>query len=463
MGEKLTAVKSERLVSLDVFRGITIAGMILVNHPGSWSNKYAPLGHAAWHGWTPTDLVFPFFLFIVGVAMTFSFDRRLAQGQSRLRLFEQVVRRTLILYFIGLIMYGFPDWRLIGPYVLFIIGLGFLFADEPPLGWPQAGKPRARKVAGWILLVGAVLYFILDFRYFNESNLRVVGVLQRIALCYFFASLVVMYSGVRGRVLWAAAFIIGYWVIMKLVQPPAEYIEMIRAAERALAENPDAWKTDPAVALYRHSINVLHNRPSGLLPDWLDIKLLGMHLYRERPDPEGLLSTLPAIGTTLLGVLTGNWLHTSRERNEKAAGLFWMANIALFVGLCMDYWFPINKKIWTSSYVVFTVGMGLHFLAMCFWLIDVKGYKKWSWPFRVFGTNAIVVYFAAHLGSKMLGRWRIPLEEGGTTSAYSWIYQNVFASWADPVNASLLFAITYVLVWLLLLIPLYRKKVFVKI
>jgi len=458
MGEKLTTVKSERLISLDVFRGITIAGMILVNHPGTWSHKYGPLGHAAWNGWTSTDLVFPFFLFMVGVAMTFSFDRRLAQGQSRVRLFEQVVRRTIILYLIGLIMYGFPDWRLIGPYVLVIVGLGFLFSDEPPIGWGKTGAQKARKGVAWLLLAGAVLYFAFDFDYFNQSHLRVVGVLQRIALCYFFASIIVMFCGVRGRVIWTAACLIGYWAIVKMVQPPAEFIEMIRAAEEALAQNPDAWKTDEAVAMYRNSINVLHNRPSGLLGDWIDIKLLGLHLYRERPDPEGLLSTLPSIATTLLGILTGNWLHTSRGKLEKLGGLFFMANVLLFVGLCIDYWFPINKKIWTSSYVLFTAGMALHFLGMCFWLIDVKGYKKWSSPFLVFGTNAIVVFFAAHLLSKMMGRWKV-----GDISVYSWIYQNLFASWADPLNASLLFAIAYVTFWLLVMIPLYRKRIFIKI
>lgn len=433
MGEGLTAPKSDRLLSLDVFRGITIAGMILVNNPGSWGHMYAPLGHANWHGWTPTDLIFPFFLFMVGVAMTLSFDRRISRGQSRVRLLEQVVRRTIILFLLGLIMAGYPNWRLIAPFVLFIVGLGFVFADEPPLGLGQNTKATIRKFLGWAILLAAVLYFLIDFSYFQESRLRVPGVLQRIALCYFFAALIIMYTGIRGRIIWTLILLVGYWIIVKMVPAPGGY-----------------------------TANVLG--PEGLLHDWLDVKLLGAHLYSSRPDPEGILSTLPAIATTLTGVLTGNWLKSSRDLPEKIGGLFVAANIALFVGICMDYWFPINKKIWTSSYVVFTSGMALHFLAMCFWMIDYKGYRAWTYPFRVFGTNAITVFFASGIMVRILTRQiTFTLADGSTIAARTWLYQTFFASWASPVNASLLFAISYVLLWLLLMMPLYHKKIFIKI
>ncbi len=430
--ESLLAPKKERLVSLDVFRGITIAGMILVNHPGSWGQIYKPLGHAEWNGWTPTDLIFPFFLFIVGVAMTFSFDRRIAKGQSRMRLFEHVARRAIILVMLGLTMYGFPDIQLIGPFVLVIVGLWFLFAHEPPFGMGTTPRERNFKIIAWTLLIAALVYFIVDFRHFQETNLRVPGVLQRIGVAYFFASVVVLTCGLRGRIFWTAALILGYWAIIRLIPAPA-------------------------------GVELPAERQAHLLNEWIDVKLLGGHIYRERPDPEGILSTLPAIATTLAGVLTGMWLHSNRSPVERLTGLFVAANAAMVVGLCMDPFFPINKKIWSSSYVVFTAGLGLHFLAMCYWLIDIKGWQKWSKPFVVFGTNAILVFFAAHLTSKMMGRLRWELADGTTTSLYSWIYRNLFASWAGPLNGSLAFAITYVLLWLVILIPLYRKRIFLKI
>jgi len=424
---------TERLISLDVFRGLTIAGMILVNNPGDWGHIYGPVGHAKWHGWTPTDLVFPFFLFIVGVAMTFSFDKRLAQGHSRLRLFEHVVRRTCILFFLGLIMFSFPDWRLIGPYALGIVGLGFLFVDEPPLSLGEDPAARTRKIIAGTLLLAAVAWFAVDFGYFQKTELRVPGVLQRIALCYLVTSVIMMFCGVWGRTICAIALIAGYWWIVRHVFPPADYVAGFA------------------------------DRPEGLLHDWLDIKLLGAHIYRERPDPEGLLSTMPAVATTLLGVLTGSWLHSAREAKDRLTGLFLAGNVLLVVGLFMAYWFPINKKIWTSSYVVFTAGLALHFLGMCFWLIDVKGYRRWAWPFLVFGSNAIVVYFCASVGARVLNLVKIHAADGSAVALKTWVYQHYFTSWAGPYNASLAFALAYVALWCVLMIPMYLMRIFVRV
>jgi len=377
MNEQIKEQKAERLVSLDAFRGITIAMMILVNNPGSWGHVYSPLLHAKWHGWTMTDTIFPFFMFIVGVAMTFSFAKRLERGDTRSQLFANVVRRSVILFLLGLILAGFPK--------------------------------------------------------FNLGTIRIPGVLQRIAVCYFFAAIIVMYTGWKGRAFWAFAIIVIYWAIVKLIHAPIGYEASVTGQE-------------------------------GLLHDYIDTKVLGGHLYRERPDPEGILSTIPAISTTLLGVLTGNWLHSARSKMEKLVGLFIMANVGIVVGAIMHMWFPINKKIWTSSYVVFMAGMALHFLAMCYWLIDIKGYKRWATPFVIYGTNAIAVFFASGIVGRLIGRYiTVPIADG-ELALKPWIYQNIFVPWSGDLKmASLLFAISYIVFWLLVLTPLYKKKIYIRV
>ena len=432
MRERISIARPPRLVSLDAFRGITIAGMILVNNPGSWGYVYSPLRHARWHGWTPTDLVFPFFLFIVGVAMAFSFQRRLTEPRARSRLFVQVVRRTLILFLLGLIMAGFPDFRLIGPQVLAVGGVAMLTAERPLISLGRIPVTHVQKLVGAAVLAGAAIYFTVDVDHFHAQKQRVPGVLQRIAVCYFIASVAAMALGTRGRAVLSGIILLGYWVIVATAAPPAGYTAAVTG-------------------------------PEGLLHDWVDVQLLAGHLYGERPDPEGLLSTLPAVATVLLGMLVGQWLQAARDSRDKAIGLFFVANVALVLAAWWHLALPINKKIWTSSYVILTAGLAMHFLAMCYWLIDVRGYRRWAWPFVVFGSNAIVVYFASSLVAKLLGRWKFMLPDGTTTSAKRWIYENVLASWAGEFNGSLLYALSYILLWLLLLIPLYRRRIFVKI
>lgn len=430
---------TDRFLSLDVFRGLTMAGMILVNNPGDWKHVYGPLLHVEWNGWTPTDLVFPFFLFIVGVAITFSFDKRLARGESRTQLLAQIVRRTIVIFLLGLTIPSFPNPILMAPQVAVIVGLYVL--PSPGADPSDPARRRVRQIIGLLLLVGGVAWFFFHYDYFQQSHppvvregtvLRVPGVLQRIALCYFAASLIVMTTGARGRSAWTAALLIGYCVIVKTVSAPGTYV----------AETPE-----------------LLRRPDGWLHDWIDLQVFGRHVYGERPDPEGLLSTIPAIATTLCGVLAGNWLHGRRDGHEKASGLFFFGSLALFAGLCLDFWFPINKKIWTSSYVLLTAGLALTVLAMCYWLIDLKGYRRWTWPFLVFGTNAIFVYVASGFVTRIL-----LYTPAGGTSVRSWVYQHWFTpAFQDPKNASLAFAIAYVLFWLIVATPLYLRRIFVKI
>jgi predicted acyltransferase len=368
----MSTIESQRLVSLDVFRGITIAGMVLVNNPGTWEHIYWPLQHAGWHGWTPTDLVFPFFLFIVGVAITLAFANRVESGRGTRDLYIKILKRTLIIFAIGLFLNGFP--------------------------------------------------------YFGLAEYRIPGVLQRIAVCYFVASIIFLNTRVRTQVAIAIGLLLAYWFVVKVIPAPGF------AAGDLTKE--------------------------GSLPSFVDRVVLGKHVWAQARvyDPEGLLSTIPAIVTTLMGVLTGHCLRTEKTRYEKAAGMFVAGAVCVAAGWAWNSFFPINKALWTSSYVLFSGGLALQFLAFCYWLIDIKGYRRWAKPFEVFGLNAIALYVGAGLMASLFGEIKV----GGTTLG-NWIYENLFASWASPINASLAFAISFVLVWLGLMWILYSRKIFLKI
>lgn len=514
MGESgASAPASGRLDSLDVFRGITIGLMVIVNNPGTWSAMYPPLAHAPWHGWTPTDFVFPFFLFIVGVAMTFSFDKRLQRGDSKLRLFEQVAKRTIILICLGLIMAAFPNWRLMGPYIAMIAGLNLLYADEPPFGMPASAMGRVRKVAGAVLALGALVWWVRDFSYFHVDPapfladpkefanagpgkyLRLPGVLQRIALCYFAGSLIMFWTTTRGRVIWIAALLIGYWVAMATLKPPADYTTP-GPAYLADLKMPGAWDAPESVP-YRGEFN-----------DWLDVKLIGPHLYKARPDPEGIFSTIPAIATALIGVLVGTLLKSGRTQDRKAVDMFLWAGAMILMGWVVSWWFPVNKKIWTSSYVLLMGGFATLFLASCYALIDIHGSRKWIGPLVVFGTNPILLFFGSGILSRImssvvtvpimdappaaagevpftLARWaegigarfiglgaKFPIDKVHETDLKTWFYQNCCVAPMKAIggegfdvarHSSFMFAALFLLLWLGLLYPLYRKKIFLKV
>ena len=365
-------VATSRLVSLDVFRGITIAGMVLVNNPGTWQHIYWPLQHAQWHGWTPTDLVFPFFLFIVGVAIALALGNRAETGGSKRDLYLKIIKRTLIIFAIGLFLNAFP--------------------------------------------------------YFSLPELRIPGVLQRIAVCYFFASIIFLNTRARTQVLIAIGLLLLYWFLVTFIPAPGY------AAGDLTKE--------------------------GSLPSFVDRVVFGKHVWAQAKvyDPEGLLSTIPALVTTLIGVLTGHWLRTEKSRIEKVSGMFVAGAVLVALGWAWNSFFPINKALWTSSYVLFTGGLALQFLALCYWVIDIKGYRRWAKPFEIFGMNAIALYVGAGLMAELFGVIRI-----GGRPLGGWIYQNLFASWASPVNASLAFAISFVLVWLFFMWILYKRRIFIKI
>jgi predicted acyltransferase len=365
---------NERLLSLDAFRGLTIAGMILVNNPGSWKHVYAPLRHAEWHGWTLTDLVFPFFLFIVGVSVSFSFSRRLEQSMEKHGLYSKLLKRTLILFALGLFL---------------------------------ALIPR-----------------------FNFATLRIPGVLQRIALCYLFASLLFLKTGTKWRAITVVFILAVYWLAMKLVPVPGY---------------------GPGILEYE-----------GNLCAFIDSKLLVGHLYKPGFDPEGILSTLPAVSTTLLGTLTGDWLRSSKSVLQKTTGLFIGGIVLTLSGLLLHPLFPINKQLWTSTYVIFSAGAALLLLGICYWLIEGVWLKKWAVPFIILGTNAIAVYVGSSLMVKLISLIRIS-SKGSVLSFKTLVYNQLLVPWAGNLNGSLIYPLILILIWIGIMFPLYRKKIFIKI
>jgi predicted acyltransferase len=368
--EGVAAPVSTRLASLDVFRGLTVAGMILVNNPGSWSTTYKPLLHASWDGWTPTDLVFPFFLFIVGVAITFALGKRIETGNTA-GVVGKVVRRSLILFALGLFLNRFPFFR---------------------RDWHEL-----LEAGTW----GGVL-----------ESIRIPGVLQRIALCYLAGSLIFLKTSVRGQVFITSALLLGYWAVMKLVAAPG-------FAAGDLARGHD-------------------------LASYVDRMLLPKHLYKSDYDPEGLLSTLPAIATTLCGVLAGHWLRSGREGFERASGLFAAGAVAIVVGLAWNGLFPINKALWTSSFVLLTAGLALQGLALCYWLVDLQGYKRLTWPFAVFGNNAIFAYTLAAIDARLLGMIRVETGPDKLVTVHQLVLDRCLTVLHDPYLASLGYALTFV-------------------
>ena len=378
---------SGRVLSLDVFRGITIAAMILVNDPGTWSAIYPPLVHAEWNGATPTDWIFPFFLFIVGVSIAFALGKRTDAGNVPWKIHYRIVRRACLLFALGIALELFPFYNI----------------------W----------TAAW----------------FDPSTMRIMGVLQRIAICYLIASLIFLHTNWKRQAIITGAILLVYWTVMTLINVPGCEITTI------------ADKTCNLAA-------------------YLDRMILGTnHIWDQSKvfDPEGLLSTLPAIATTLLGVLTGQWLRSPRSDSRKCVGMLLSGISLTIIGWIWSFWFPLNKSLWTSSYVVYTAGLALCFLAVCYWLVDLKGYRKWSIPFLIFGSNAIALYVGASIVGKVFEIVEVPASNDQTMLLREKIYNAIFLPMADPMTASLFYAVAFVLIWLLLLWPLYRWKILIKI
>jgi len=365
-----------RLVSLDAFRGATMAFMILVNTPGDGRHVYWPLEHAEWHGWTPTDVVFPSFLWIVGVALTLSLGRRLARGDSRADLFRKAAGRAAILFLLGVVVYVYPE--------------------------------------------------------FNLSTERILGVLQRIAICYLAAAAIFLTTRVRGQIVWIVSLMAVYWLLMAFVPVPGY------GAGRLDVE--------------------------GNFAHYVDRIVLGAHNYQwtKTWDPEGIVSTLPAIATCLLGVIAGHIVALRRSLGERCLRLFGLGAILLAAGLICNIWLPINKKLWTDSFTLFMAGLDFVLFAGFLWLVDGLGWRRVVKPLVILGKNAIVIYMASEFLDEALGwvRWT---GAAGRVSLRSWIYTHVFAGIGGPYNASLSYAIAYVLVLYLFAWALYRRGWFIRV
>jgi predicted acyltransferase len=378
----------ERLMALDVFRGLTIAGMLLVNNPGTWSAVYDPLEHAPWHGWTPTDLIFPFFLFIVGVTTHLSISARRARGDDDSAIVRQIVRRGVVIVLLG------------------------LFLAAIPMSLDLAAYPA------------------------QLSALRIPGVLQRIGIVYIVAALLSLRTSARQQIVVIAILLVGYWLAMALIPVPGRPPGTPPLAEPALT-----------------------------LSAYIDRLLLDGHLWQATKtwDPEGPLSTIPAVGTAMLGVLTGRWLAVRTALSDRLAALFAVGSLIAVAGLVWNWWFPINKNIWTSSYVLFTGGVAALTLATCMWLIDARHITWWTKPFVIFGMNPIAAYVGAQGMARLLyttvkvprGDGEVPLQRV--------IFEGGFASWLTPHDASLLFAVSYVLLWLGIMWLFYRRNIFLKV
>jgi len=376
---------SQRLLSLDVVRGITIAFMIMVNNNGGRGSWHF-MNHAAWNGLTATDLVFPTFVFVMGLSVVFAVESRLARGATRRQLARHAVQRAVILCLLGVVVNSFP--------------------------------------------------------FFELEHMRFYGVLQRIAVCYLAVSLLYLWDG-RAWLLVTALVVTlaGYWVLVR-------------------------WVPVPGAGLPGRDVPFMDVRQN--LVSWVDRQLFPHHLYRDVPDhnvrdPEGLLSDLPAIGTALMGMLTGVWLRTRRSIPAKASGLAVAALASLALGYLWSLWFPLNKNMWTSSYVLVAAGYSLALMTIVFWAVEQKGWRDgWTWIWLVLGSNAIAAYMFSELLPGVLHN--IHFTSGGKrTDVIAFVFDHVFAHIPDPGWAAFAYSVSFTAVCFVPIWVLFRRRVFLKI
>jgi predicted acyltransferase len=399
----------ERLLALDVFRGLTIAGMLLVNTPGTWDAIYPPLEHAPWNGWTPTDLIFPFFLFIVGVTTHLSLSSRRARGDDEGAIRRQILRRGALIFLFGLLLNGFPF---------------FTWGSVDGIADPTFLQRVVDRLYHW----------------------RLLGVLQRIGLAYLAGALIATRTTPRQMIIVVTTLLLGYWIILTCLPVPG---------------------TNGTLGAQ------LLDRPEGTMAAWWDRYLLdwtrfglGNHTWVNSKtwDPEGFFSTIPAIGTGLLGIIAGRWFgDTKRPLLERLSGLFAAGALGMMVGLMWNWVLPINKNLWTSSYVIFTAGMACVVLATITWIVDVRGVTGWTKPWVIYGVNPMIAFVGSGLMARLMYSVLTVRYHGGTIPLEEGIFRTVFLPWASPVNASLAFAVSFVALWFGILALLHRRHIILKV
>jgi predicted acyltransferase len=382
--------------------------MLLVNNPGTWSAIYPPLAHASWHGWTPTDLIFPFFLFIVGITTQLSITARRERGDDEAAIRRQILKRGALIFLFGFLLNGFPFFT-----------WGAVAGNADPTFFER----------------------IVD----RLLNWRVMGVLQRIGIAYIISALIATRATLRSQVITTAAILLGYWFVMTLLPVPG-----MNGTIGAL---------------------LLDRGPTTMAGYWDRVFLdwsrfgLGNHIWGSSKtwDPEGVLSTAGAVGTALLGNLAGRWIGQPRSLMERVAGLFAAGALAMMLGLMWNWSFPINKSLWTSSYVLFTGGVAAVSLATIMWLVDVNNWRWWTKPFVVYGVNPMIAFVGSGIMARMIYSILKVDYEGQRIALQAFIYKTMYASWLTPQNASLAFALTFVAFWYVVLLILYRRNILLRV
>ncbi|MGD8780928.1 MAG: DUF5009 domain-containing protein [Ignavibacteria bacterium] len=364
--------KPGRLMSLDVFRGATIAGMILVNNPGNADVVFPELAHSQWNGCTFADFIFPLFLFIMGVAITLALSKRKERGDNQGKLLLQIFKRSVIIFILGLILGIFPK--------------------------------------------------------FDFGNIVFTGVLKKIAIVYFFASLIFLKTNIKTQAIITGSILLIYWGFLALIPLPG-----------------------------------IGSEPVTLLGEQFNKLLMSGQVSHGFMESLWFINTLTSVCSALLGVLTGHLMKSGKDEITKTLYMFVVGNILLLAGYLWDWWFPINRYFWSSSYVLYTGGFALNFFALCYWLIDIKKYKKWSFPFLVFGMNAITFYFFAVIVRRYLKFITVSDVAGNIVNLRTYLFESIFLPFFDPSNASLIWSLSYLVVWFFLMWILYAKKIFIKV
>lgn len=362
--------ENKRLISLDAFRGFTIAAMIMVNYPGSWSHVYPPLLHAEWHGLTPTDLIFPFFIFIVGVSIALAYSKRLKAGVPRQPMYRKIAFRALKIFLVGVLLWLFPK--------------------------------------------------------FDLENIRYAGVLQRIAIVFLASALLFLNSRWKTQAVIAALLLVGYWLAMVLIPTPGYGEPMLE--------------------------------PGANLAAYIDSILLPGYMWQKTWDPEGIFSTFPAIASGITGLLAGHLILSRLSPERKVIYLFSFGFFAFVTGYMWDYIFPINKSLWTSSFVMVTSGLAAMVLAISIFFVDQRGHTRFTRPGIVFGSNAIAVYVLADVWGQLF----YSIKFGGSSLNVHFMQMFESAGWSLKLG-SLLFAVIFICFNYIPALILYRKKIFIKL